>query len=491
MPIGAETSADVLLRLAERFEALTLPESDPVLESHRAQVVRTVRSYLVPRILDPVKPMVVVFAGPTGAGKSTMLNSVAGESLSATGPLRPTTQRPVVFAAEGETGLRDLLGEVDFDLQTGRAPILGELTLVDTPDIDSTALEHRAVAEALIDVADLVVFVSSALRYADGVPWEVLRRARARGAPVIAVLNRVRSSSDGGVADYRRLLEGEGLTGDLVTVPEHHLPPGADAVPHGSIRQLRRRLVDAVEDRRSDETATLRRVMTTTYNQASGVLERLTEHADAAADLSSKIATRIRLGDGPLLHEYPSGTFPVDHLRELAGRPRWRVRRRARKVLPAGEQLHIEQLRLVERLIAAQETSLRRRLEALRDPQEISEVDYEVIRFCVERWAAADQTTVPASGRLRGPVGLLMQVAAVTREKWPRTILATLLPDEDITDSLEELEQALRADLGWAYERASAQAKQAMLAPLSSPEEIEDAHDALVQVIARTSFADA
>ena len=43
------------------------------------------------------------------------------------------------------------------------------------------------MAETMIDNADIVVYVSSALRYADLVPWEVLRRAHSRGVPVIQV----------------------------------------------------------------------------------------------------------------------------------------------------------------------------------------------------------------------------------------------------------------------------------------------------------------
>jgi hypothetical protein len=93
------------------------------------------------------------------------------------------------------------------------------MTFIDTPDIDSTAVHHRVVAEALVDVADVVVFVTSGIRYADGVPWEVLRRALSRGATVIPVLNRVGAGSVGLVTDYTHRLEDAGVPGSRCESP--------------------------------------------------------------------------------------------------------------------------------------------------------------------------------------------------------------------------------------------------------------------------------
>jgi len=69
-----------LAYLASSLEALSIadvPGHARVLE-RRDWIVNTIRDYLIPRIGDPTAPMIVVFAGPTGAGKSTPLNSVIG-----------------------------------------------------------------------------------------------------------------------------------------------------------------------------------------------------------------------------------------------------------------------------------------------------------------------------------------------------------------------------------------------------------------------------
>jgi hypothetical protein len=45
------------------------------------------------------------------------------------------------------------------------------LALLDAPDIDSVVVENRQLAAQLLAAADLWLFVTSAARYADAVPW--------------------------------------------------------------------------------------------------------------------------------------------------------------------------------------------------------------------------------------------------------------------------------------------------------------------------------
>ncbi|MDP9493720.1 MAG: 50S ribosome-binding GTPase, partial [Actinomycetota bacterium] len=168
---AADDLTSELEALARAVQGLVFGD-DPVGLIHareRDRIVTTIRSYLLPRMLNPSTPLLVVFAGPTGAGKSTLLNSVSGLEIAETGPLRPTTTQPVILAA-GAAGY-DVIGGIECEVVEGKAPILGSMTLVDTPDLDSTAVAHRVAAETMIDNADIVVFVSSALRYADLVPW--------------------------------------------------------------------------------------------------------------------------------------------------------------------------------------------------------------------------------------------------------------------------------------------------------------------------------
>jgi hypothetical protein len=96
------------------------------------------------------------------------------------------------------------------------------LALLDSPDIDSVLAENRALANQLLAAADGWLFVTTAARYADAVPWEFLRSARERGTVLSIVLNRVPADADREVpAHLRQMLAGERLGDtDVLVVPE-------------------------------------------------------------------------------------------------------------------------------------------------------------------------------------------------------------------------------------------------------------------------------
>src|SRR5207249_2167012 len=54
------------------------------------------------------------------------------------------------------------------------------LAIVDAPDLDSVERANRVIADALVEAADLGIFVTSAIRYADKVPFDVIQRIAAR-----------------------------------------------------------------------------------------------------------------------------------------------------------------------------------------------------------------------------------------------------------------------------------------------------------------------
>ena len=88
--------------------------------------------------------------------------------------------------------------------------------MIDAPDIDSLEHANRALADRLVEAADLCVFVTTATRYADQVPWAVLARVQERGLPLLVVVNRMPPDADDRqevLADVRRLLADAGLDG--------------------------------------------------------------------------------------------------------------------------------------------------------------------------------------------------------------------------------------------------------------------------------------
>ena len=62
------------------------------------------------------------------------------------------------------------------------------LALIDAPDVDSVVAANRDLATQLLAAADLWIFVTTAARYADAVPWELLRGASERGTAVAVIV---------------------------------------------------------------------------------------------------------------------------------------------------------------------------------------------------------------------------------------------------------------------------------------------------------------
>ena len=227
-----ERSRDVLADL--QFGSVR--QLQPRVLEERDAAVRLIDSFLLPRLRNPSDRMIVSFAGPTGSGKSTLVNSIVGKEVSDAGYLRPTTRTPLVYTGSMPDQLRGVPG---IEIVKGKSPILNDLTLVDTPDIDSTSELNREIALDVLARSDAVVFVASALRYGDMVPWNVFTELHRRGIPIIYVLNRISPDTAGVVSDFRSRIGDPSIK--VLRVQEHHLTSGI--LPPAAIRHLRRDLV--------------------------------------------------------------------------------------------------------------------------------------------------------------------------------------------------------------------------------------------------------
>ncbi|MEA2519200.1 MAG: hypothetical protein QOF49_1280, partial [Chloroflexota bacterium] len=245
-----------LRALVDRLAALSERrlELGPTTDAARTRAIQLrdhASGHLRVRAASLDAPILVVLLGPTGAGKSSLFNALAGRAASPTGVLRPTTRTAVLLAHPDDLATLAqgaLAGVAAGRLETAADPgVAAGVALVDAPDVDSIEHANRELADQLVEAADLCVFVTTAVRYADRVPWAVLGRVRERGLPLVVVVNRLPpDAADQTVVldDVRRLFGEAGFATDLeVTgVAEGALDPANDALDPTTVAPIRARM---------------------------------------------------------------------------------------------------------------------------------------------------------------------------------------------------------------------------------------------------------
>ncbi|MFF7183943.1 dynamin family protein [Streptomyces sp. NPDC008222] len=310
---------DALSALRDRVAAARFPlplAGAPRARANRDELLAQLDDYVVPRLREPEAPLLAVVGGSTGAGKSTLVNSLVGRRVSEAGVLRPTTRTPVLVChpedhhwfsgmrvlpdltrvwvphQEGPDDLNTLVGREERVLRIETADTLPRgLALLDAPDIDSLVAENRVLAAELISAADIWILVTTAVRYADAVPWHLLRTAKEHRATLVTVLDRVPHQVVSEVSrQYGALLTKAGL-GHVprFTVPE--LPEsawGGGLLPATAVAPLLAWLTYQVQDQAARETAMAR----TAYGVLDSLRSRMPELAGAAA---AQYAAALRL----------------------------------------------------------------------------------------------------------------------------------------------------------------------------------------------------
>ena len=343
-----DRTTQVLDTFAEHLREIELPLPVDGAEQARAEAraaLSQLADHVTPRLASLDAPLLVVIGGSTGAGKSTLVNALVGASVSRSGAIRPTTRRPVLLhhpqdepwftgtrilpglarvhggaGADSEApGPQDTTGDVDpatsLELHDEERIPQG-LALLDAPDIDSVAAGNRELARQLLRAADLWLFVTTANRYADAVPWEVLRTAAERDVTVDVVMNRIpdrEGVSEELAADLTAMLERQGVEVErLFLVPETDvdevgmLPPGVigELAEHftslAADGEQRRRIARRTLAGAVDGLAASAGELAAHAAEQDAERQRLREEATGAYD-GSRERIDAALGDGSLL----------------------------------------------------------------------------------------------------------------------------------------------------------------------------------------------
>lgn len=296
--------------LADQVAAVSfgLPSTaQPDRRTLRDELEWTIRQYLIPRLADLDRDIVVVVAGSTGSGKSTLLNSLAQRQVSDTGVVRPTTTAPVVWCHEDNaeryydsflTGYgQDAEDSRSLDIVTDNSGLLRGVTLIDAPDFDSVVSQHREIASELLAVADLCIFVTSAQRYADAVPWEFLEQAARRRLPLLFVVNRLPGDGKAEIVDdYVRLLRSRDIPigePQIVEIEEQQTDPAYLGLPPRAVSGVRERLV-----RLSDPSIRRAAIVGTTRGTVDDVIRRTDDLVAAIDEENTEGAALIEIAGG-------------------------------------------------------------------------------------------------------------------------------------------------------------------------------------------------
>ena len=269
----------------------------------RDELLAQIDDYLLPRLASMDAPLLIVVGGSTGAGKSTLVNSLVGAPVTPAGVLRPTTRAPVLVCHPDDlrwfeddrvlpsmsrtTGTAAGPGGLELAPTTG-VPV--GVALLDSPDIDSVVEANRSLSRQLLAAADAWLFVTTAARYADAVPWELLQAARDRGTTLSLVLDRVPPGAAQEVAEHLRTMTADqGLLGtELLVVPEAELEDGR--LPAAALAPVRAWL-EALAADANGRAAVVRRTLT-------GALASLPRRVELVAEaVAEQQATVAALGD--------------------------------------------------------------------------------------------------------------------------------------------------------------------------------------------------
>jgi hypothetical protein len=143
------------------------------------------------RLDQPPEPLLTVLLfGPSGVGKSQLLNALAGEGIASAHFLRPTTRVPTVYAHEAVPDERLFeygasLGHLTHfpaSFRRHRREELRHIVLIDAPDIDSHVPEHREQVMQLLPVVDVVLYVVTPESYKNDRGWQTVLTERGRRA---------------------------------------------------------------------------------------------------------------------------------------------------------------------------------------------------------------------------------------------------------------------------------------------------------------------
>ena len=247
------------------------------------------------------RSLIMGLLGGTGVGKSTVMNALAGSPIASTSHRRPHTDRVLIYRyASVQIPPTLLETEVPWEEVTHGAETVKQVILCDLPDFDSLLGEHRERVLAFLEHLDLLVWVASPEKYADGRFYEFLRFVPKAPQNFSFVLNKVDLLFQGETQEtgyerlaevsrtFRQHLENEGI-GDplLFVVSSQEALPSAELSPWNQFPAFRQHVFQQREIK--EITAIKAANLDVEVQNLSAVLKGAAVHLERAEGLIERL----------------------------------------------------------------------------------------------------------------------------------------------------------------------------------------------------------
>ena len=304
------------------------------------ELAQQIDDYLLPRYTSLDAPLLAVVGGSTGAGKSLLVNSLVREHVARSSAIRPTTRDPLLVHAVEDgawfSSERILPGLARLSRSRGTSQVVpdplsqaGEpgasslelvqspavpqgLAILDSPDIDSVVEANRRLAGQLLAAADMWIFVTTAARYSDAIPWKLLAEAASRNIVLGVVVNRMPAGTQREILpDLAKHLDKEGLGSvPIFTVTEYKDEDGL--IPQAELAPLREWLLSlaaSAASRAAVARQTLEGATNALLLRESDVVDALEEQSGAALRMREAVAAAFAQSRGTVEASFEDGTL--------------------------------------------------------------------------------------------------------------------------------------------------------------------------------------